>query len=145
MNKNTDNMLQGMRQVIKNLEKLEKENPEEAKRQAIEALIKSGVLNEDGSTKEQIVTESHIGYDEVNMSYETIISTMEKCMSGLRDLGDGDYEKTRSLIAKSLVDSCFVDQHGHIIVHEKRAPHVEAFFKRIEDEMNASSKQRVRK
>ena len=70
---------------------------------------------------------------------------MKKCMKGLRDLGDGDYEKTRSLIKNSLKDSGFVTKDGHLIVREKRAPHVEAFFKRVEDEMKASSKQRVRK
>lgn len=145
MNRNNDNMLQNMKQVMENLEKLAKENPEEARKQARESLIRCGILNEDGSQKEHIVTEPHIGYEEVGMSYESVVASMKECMSVLRDLGDGDYIKTRHLIAKSLVDSCFVDQHGHIIVHEKRAPHVEAFFKRIDDEMSVSGKQRVRK
>ena len=144
MNKN-DNMLQEMKQVMENLERLAKENPEEAKRQARESLIRCGLLNEDGSSKEHIVTESHIGYEEEELSYESVVASMKECMSNLRDLGDGDYEKTRHLIAKSLVDSCFVDQHGHIIVHEKRAPHVEAFFKRMDDQMNTLGRQRVRK
>ena len=145
MNRNIDDMLQDMRQAIENLEKLAKENPEEAKRQALKSLAKCGVLNDDYSPKEQIVDESYIGYEENSMSYEDIVETMKNCMEGLRNLGDGDHDKTRTLIAQSLVDSRFVDRHGHIIVREKRAPHVEAFFRRVEEEMKASGKQRVRK
>ncbi len=137
--------LEEVKKELEDLAELQKSDPEAAKIVAKAALIRTGVLNDDGSSKEQIVTESHIGYEEVNKSYENVVATMRECMDGLRYLGDGDYEKTRKLIAKSLVDSCFVDQHGHIIVHEKRAPHVEAFFKRIDDEMRASGKQRVRK
>ena len=137
--------LEEAKKELENLEELQKNDPAAAKIVAKAALIRTGVLNEDGSSKEHIVTESLIGYEENNMSYESIVDTMKKCMKGLRDLGDGDYEKTRSLIKDSLMDSGFVTKDGHLIVREKRAPHVEAFFKRVEDEMKASGKQRVRK
>lgn len=138
-------MLQAMKQYLENFEKLAKENPEEAKIQAKESLIRCGVLNEDGSPKEHIVTEPHIGYDELSMSYEDVVATMKKCLISLRKLGEDDPEKTHDIIGKSLVDSRFIDRNGHIIVPEKRSPQVEEFFRRIERECNVSNRQRVRK
>lgn len=145
---NKDNIVKTSEEFEKgmqDLRELEKSDPEAAKIVAKAALIRSGVLNEDVTPKESIITESHnIGFYEDNVSYETIVHTMRKCMNELRNLGDGDSEKTRELIGKSLIDSGFVDKFGHLIVREKRAPHVEAFFRRVEEETNAKN-QRVRK
>lgn len=145
MNRDKDSMLQAMKQYLENFEKLAKENPEEAKIQAKESLIRCGVLNEDGSPKEHIVTEPHIGYDEPSMSYEDIVSTMRECYDGLKKLGEGDRKKTHDLMCQSLLDSRFIDRNGHIIVPEKRSPQVEEFFRRIESQCNISGRQRVRK
>ena len=58
---NHDNIKSEKRNMIEFLEKFKeftKNNPEEAKKVALEVLIATGVLNEDGSSKEQIVTSS---------------------------------------------------------------------------------------
>ena len=137
--------LEKAKKELESLENLQKSDPEAAKIVAKAALIRTGVLNEDGSSKEQIITESHIGSDVVSSSYEDVVDTMRECMRDLRDLGDGDRDKTRNLIKDSLMDSGFITRDRHIIVREKRAPHVEAFFERVEAEMRASKKQKVRK
>lgn len=135
--------LEEAKRELEDLKELQKNDPATAKIVAKAALIKTGVLNEDGSSKEEIVTESHIGYFEDNdISYEEIVNTMRDCMDGLRNLGDGDREKTRNFIKKALIDSGFVDKMGHLLVREKRAPHVEAFFKRVEAERRALEKQK---
>lgn len=46
--------MEKMDTYIRELEKLNEVNPEEAKRQARESLIRSGILNTDGSPKKQI-------------------------------------------------------------------------------------------
>lgn len=46
------------KKYVENLEKCAKTHPEKAKIEAEEALIKTGVLNKDGSVKEEIITES---------------------------------------------------------------------------------------
>lgn len=46
------------KKYVENLENCAKTHPEEAKIEAEEALIKTGVLNKDGSVKEEIITES---------------------------------------------------------------------------------------
>ena len=51
-----EEVLSAMREYIEAFEKLALENPKEAKEVARESLIKTGVLNEDGSHKESIVT-----------------------------------------------------------------------------------------
>lgn len=127
------------------LEDLSKNDPETAKILARVALIKTGVLNENGTPKEQIVTEPHIGFYENNMSYEEVVDTMRDCLSSLRELGNGDLNETRVLVLRSLIDSGYIDKNGHIIAREKRAPQVEAFFRRLEAETGVSKKQRVRK
>lgn len=47
-----------LKRYVENLEKCAKAHPEKAKIKAEEALIETGVLNKDGSTKEEIITES---------------------------------------------------------------------------------------
>lgn len=47
-----------MQEYLENLKKLVKEYPEEAKKIAMEVLIETGVLDEKGNFKEQIVTEA---------------------------------------------------------------------------------------
>ena len=46
------------KKYVENLEKCAKAHPEKAKIEAEEALIETGVLNKDGSTKKEIITES---------------------------------------------------------------------------------------
>lgn len=53
MNKNNE-----FKEYVENLEKSAKTHPEKAKIEAEKALIETGVLNKDGSTKEEIITES---------------------------------------------------------------------------------------
>lgn len=53
MDKNND-----LKKYVENLEEYAKTHPEKAKIEAEEALIETGVLNKDGSTKEEIITES---------------------------------------------------------------------------------------
>ena len=45
-----------MKEYVENFEEFVKTNPEEAKQIALEALIATGVLDENGNAKEQIVT-----------------------------------------------------------------------------------------
>ena len=47
-----------MKEYVENFEEFIKTNPEEAKQIALEALIATGVLDENGNAKEQIVTSS---------------------------------------------------------------------------------------
>ena len=59
LNKNeTEEKKIKMEDYLENFKKFAKTNPEEAKKVALEVLIATGVLNEDGSSKEQIVTSS---------------------------------------------------------------------------------------
>lgn len=51
---NIEEYLEDMDQYIHNLKELQKENPEEAKREAKESLICSGVLDLESNVKEQI-------------------------------------------------------------------------------------------
>lgn len=48
-------MLNDMDKYIGNLKRIRKENPELAKEMAVQSLIESGVFNEDGTPKENIV------------------------------------------------------------------------------------------
>lgn len=48
-------MLDGMDRYIENLKTIQKENPELTKEMAVQSLIESGVFNEDGAPKENIV------------------------------------------------------------------------------------------
>lgn len=138
--------LEDAKKELEDLAELQKSDPAAAKIAAKAALIRTGVLDENGNSKEEIVAEPHVGYYENNnMSYEDVVNTMRDCMDTLRDLGDGDREKTRALIRDSLIDSGFVSRDGHLIVREKRAPQVEAFFKRVEAERRASEKQKIKK
>lgn len=52
-----------LRKAIVDFEELKKNDPEEAKKQSTESLIRAGILNEDGSPKEQIVTGMFFGWD----------------------------------------------------------------------------------
>ena len=54
-----------MKEYLENFKKLAKEHPEEAKKIATEVLIETGVLDENGNYKEQIVTEPQCGYSKV--------------------------------------------------------------------------------
>ena len=61
----TENKKMTMKEYVKNFEEFIKTNPEEAKQIASEALIATGVLDENGNAKEQIVTSSqYIGKEE---------------------------------------------------------------------------------
>lgn len=54
-----------MKEYVENFEEFVKTNPEEAKQIALEALIATGVLDENGNAKEQIVTSyQYIGKEE---------------------------------------------------------------------------------
>ena len=132
---------------LQDLKRLERDDPEAARIVAKVALIKTGVLNENGGKKEQIIESPHIGYEEENMSYEEVIATMRMCINSLRQLGEGDIKKTHAIARQSLVDSGFVSKDGHIVVRELRSPQVEEFFRRVESEHNVSvsNKQRIRK
>lgn len=79
-----------------------------------------------------------------NPSYSDVVLEMNSCLEDLRSLGKGDIKVTRELVGKALMDSGFIDNNGRIIVREKRAPHIEEFFRRIEAETE-TSKQKVRK
>lgn len=48
-------MLENMDKYIESLKTIRKENPESAKEMAVQSLIESGVFNEDGTPKENIV------------------------------------------------------------------------------------------
>ena len=87
----------------------------------------------------------HIDYEKEPVSYEKVVTNMRSCLEDLRLLGNEDPEKTRELIAKSLIDSEFIDKRGHILTFEKRSPQVEEFFKRFDLENNISGRQRIRK
>lgn len=52
----TENKKMTMKEYVENFEEFAKINPEEAKQIALEALIATGVLDENGNAKEQIVT-----------------------------------------------------------------------------------------
>lgn len=52
----TENKKMTMKEYVENFEEFVKTNPEEAKQIALEALIATGVLDENGNAKEQIVT-----------------------------------------------------------------------------------------
>ena len=54
----TENKEMTMKEYVENFEEFVKTNPEEAKQIALEALIATGVLDENGNAKEQIVTSS---------------------------------------------------------------------------------------
>ena len=56
-----ESILEAMRDYLEQFEKLALESPEEARQVAHQSLIDTGVLNEDGSPKENIVTDPHIG------------------------------------------------------------------------------------
>ena len=61
----TENKKMTMKEYVENFEEFIKTNPEEAKQIASEALIATGVLDENGNAKEQIVTSSqYIGKEE---------------------------------------------------------------------------------
>ena len=61
----TENKKMTMKEYVENFEEFVKINPEEAKQIALEALIATGVLDENGNAKEQIVTSSqYIGKEE---------------------------------------------------------------------------------
>ena len=61
----TENKEMTMKEYVENFEEFVKTNPEEAKQIALEALIATGVLDENGNVKEQIVTSSqYIGKEE---------------------------------------------------------------------------------
>ena len=51
----TQETLNDMDEYINKLKKVRKENPELAKEMAVQSLIESGVFNEDGTQKENIV------------------------------------------------------------------------------------------
>lgn len=138
--------INGLRDYLEEFKKLAEEDPEAAKIAARVSLIRSGVLNEDGSPKENIVDEpSMIGYDVQPMSYEEVVSTMKECIKSLSELGNGNSKETHDIAVQALVDSGFVSKNGHVIVREKRSPQVEEFFKRIERQTDISGRQRVRK
>lgn len=60
-----ENKKMTMKEYVENFEEFIKTNPEEAKQIALEALIATGVLDENGNAKEQIVTSSqYIGKGE---------------------------------------------------------------------------------
>lgn len=60
-----ENKKMTMKEYVENFEEFIKTNPEEAKQIALEALIATGVLDENGNAKEQIVTSSqYIGKEE---------------------------------------------------------------------------------
>ena len=48
-------MLENMDKYIESLKTIRKENPELAKEMAVQSLIESGLFNEDGTPKENIV------------------------------------------------------------------------------------------
>lgn len=50
-------MLEDMDKYIESLKTIRKENPEFAKEMAVQSLIESGLFNEDGMPKENIVDE----------------------------------------------------------------------------------------
>lgn len=52
-----------LRKAIADFEELKKNDPERAKKESEEFLIKSGIYNEDGTPKEQIVTGMFFGWD----------------------------------------------------------------------------------
>lgn len=61
----TENKKMTMKEYVENFEEFVKTNPEEAKQIALEALIATGVLDENGNAKEQIVTSyQYIGKEE---------------------------------------------------------------------------------
>lgn len=61
----TENKKMTMKEYVENFEEFVKINPEEAKQIALEALIATGVLDENGNAKKQIVTSSqYIGKEE---------------------------------------------------------------------------------
>ena len=61
----TENKKMTMKEYVENFEEFVKTNPEEAKQIALEALIATGVLDENGNAKKQIVTSSqYIGKKE---------------------------------------------------------------------------------
>ena len=139
------NTLEEVKKELEDLKELQRSDPTAAKIVAKVALIKTSVLNEDKNSKEHVFTESHIDFDETNMSYEDIVDTMKNCLISLRELGGGNLVETRAIIRKTLIDSGYIDNHGHIIAREKRSPQVEEFFKRLEAEMRVSQEQRIRK
>lgn len=53
------NMLMKWKKYLNNLKKMAEENPKVAKEKSLKALKDSGVVDENGNLKEQIVTESH--------------------------------------------------------------------------------------
>lgn len=53
-------LLDEMKAYLKALEKLSNEDPEKAREVAKKALIRTGVLDENGEEKEKSVTESHL-------------------------------------------------------------------------------------
>lgn len=60
-----ENKKMTMKEYVENFEEFVKTNPEEAKQIALEALIATGVLDENGNAKEQIVTSyQYIGKEE---------------------------------------------------------------------------------
>ncbi|MFR5756523.1 MAG: hypothetical protein ACLUD7_03705 [Lachnospiraceae bacterium] len=61
----TENKKMTMKEYVENFEEFIKTNPEETKQIALEALIATGVLDENGNAKKQIVTSSqYIGKEE---------------------------------------------------------------------------------
>lgn len=67
-----------MENYIKKLKSFAEENPEEAKIIARKTLIETGVLNNDGSQKENIVTEPHVGNPDDLVEYYAEYNKNEK-------------------------------------------------------------------
>ena len=143
---NKEENIEIIEKYLENMKQLAQTNPTVAKEKAREDLIRTRVLNEDGSPKEHIVDyPPHVGYDVAPMSYEEIVATMRECVGSLSKIGDGDATKTHSIAVQALIDSGFVSRDGHVIVREKRSPQVEEFFRRVESQCDMSNRQRVRK
>lgn len=68
----TENKKMTMKEYVENFEEFVKTNPEEAKQIALEALIATGVLDENGNAKEQIVTSYQYVGKEENESAKTL-------------------------------------------------------------------------
>lgn len=62
-----------MKEYVENFEAFAKTNPEEAKQIALEALIRTGVLDENGNAKEQIVTSCQYIAKEDKVPVKTLI------------------------------------------------------------------------
>ena len=67
-----------MKEYVENFEAFAKTNPEEAKQIALEALIRTGVLDENGNAKERIVTSCQYIAKEDKVPVKTLIKPKKK-------------------------------------------------------------------